>query len=43
MDDGFMKTSDECLNYFGVDLERGLSPGQVDTNRKKYGPNGENK
>merc|ERR1712142_538212 len=39
MDDGFMKTSDECLNYFGVDLERGLSPGQVDTNRKKYGPN----
>jgi len=26
-------------NYFGVDLERGLSPGQVDTNRKKYGPN----
>merc|ERR1712036_59957 len=34
-----MKTGDECLSYFGVDLERGLAPGQVETNRKKYGPN----
>ena len=36
-----MKTSEECLGFFGVDLEAGLSPGQVETNRKKYGPNGE--
>ena len=34
-----MKTSEECLGFFGVDLERGLSPGQVETNRKKYGLN----
>merc|ERR1712142_905053 len=39
MEDGYMKTGDECLSYFGVDLERGLAPGQVETNRKKYGPN----
>jgi len=39
MEDGFQRTSDECLSYFGVDLERGLSPSQVETNRKKYGPN----
>ena len=41
MEDGFMKTSDECISYFGVDSERGLSGRQVDDNRKKYGPNGE--
>jgi len=34
-----MKTSDECISYFGVDSERGLSGRQVDDNRKKYGPN----
>merc|ERR1711887_486825 len=34
-----MKTSEECLGFFGVDEERGLSPGQVDTNIKKYGLN----
>jgi len=39
MDDGYMKTSEECLGFFGVDEERGLSPGQVDTNIKKYGLN----
>merc|ERR1711892_727093 len=39
MDDGYQKTSEECLGFFGVDEERGLSPGQVETNRKKYGPN----
>ena len=36
-----MKTSDECISYLGVDAERGLSPRQVEDNRKKYGPNGE--
>ena len=41
MEDGFMKTSDECISYFGVDAERGLSSRQVEDNRKKYGPNGE--
>ena len=41
MEDGFMKTSDECISYFGVDSERGLSGRQVEDNRKKYGPNGE--
>lgn len=41
MEDGFMKTSEECIGYFGVDAERGLSARQVEDNRKKYGPNGE--
>ena len=41
MEDGFMKTADECVGYFGVDAERGLSQRQVEENRKKYGPNGE--
>ena len=41
MEDGFMKTSDECISYFGVDAERGLTSRQVEDNRKKYGPNGE--
>ena len=36
-----MKTADECVGYFGVDAERGLSQRQVEDNRKKYGPNGE--
>merc|ERR1712110_110669 len=39
MEDGFMKTADECVGYFGVDAERGLSQRQVEDNRKKYGPN----
>ena len=41
MEDGFQKTSDECIAYFRVDYERGLSSSQVEENRKKYGPNGE--
>jgi len=39
MEDAFMKTSDECISYLGVDADRGLSPRQVEDNRKKYGPN----
>lgn len=41
MEDGHMKTVDETLNYFGTDLERGLSIDQVKRNQEKYGPNGE--
>ena len=41
MEDAFMKTTDACVGYFGVDAERGLSQRQVEDNRKKYGPNGE--
>merc|ERR1712032_558745 len=39
MEDGYQKTSGECVGYFGVDSERGLSQRQVEDNRKKYGPN----
>lgn len=39
MDDGYQKTWQECTNFFGVDEERGLSPGQVENLKKKYGPN----
>lgn len=36
-----MKTVDETLNFFGTDLERGLSIDQIKRNHEKYGPNGE--
>merc|ERR1712209_128369 len=39
MEDGFQKTWEECTQYFRVDEERGLSPGQVEEYKKKYGPN----
>ena len=35
------KSSEEVLNYFGADRERGLSIEQVKKNQEKYGPNGE--
>ena len=34
------KTSQEVLDYFGTDRERGLSLSQVKENQEKYGPNG---
>jgi len=34
-----MKTSEECVSYFQVDADRGLSQNQVESLRKKYGPN----
>lgn len=40
MEDGHAKTVDEVLNYFGTDLERGLSTDQIKRNQDKYGPNG---
>merc|ERR1712168_916209 len=39
MEDGYQKTWEECTGYFRVDEERGLSPGQVEEHKKKYGPN----
>lgn len=41
MEDGHAKTVDEVLNYFGTDIERGLSTDQIKRNQEKYGPNGE--
>lgn len=40
MEDGHIKSVDEVLNYFGTDLERGLSIDQIKRNQAKYGPNG---
>lgn len=40
MEDGHIKTVDECLNYFQADPERGLALDQVKRNQDKYGPNG---
>lgn len=40
MEDGFMKTWEQCCDYFGVNVDRGLSPSQVKSNLDKYGPNG---
>ncbi|XP_023329437.1 calcium-transporting ATPase sarcoplasmic/endoplasmic reticulum type isoform X2 [Eurytemora carolleeae] len=39
MEDGYMKTWEECTAHFQVDEERGLSPSQVEANKKKYGLN----
>ena len=36
-----MKTWEQCCDYFGVNVDRGLSPSQVKSNLDKYGPNGE--
>jgi len=40
MEDGFMKTWQECCSNFNVNPEVGLSTSQVQGNRDKYGPNG---
>jgi len=39
MEDGYMKTWQQCCDYFNVNTERGLSPDQVKKNLDKYGPN----
>lgn len=41
MEDGHAKTTEEVINYFNVDPERGLTPDQIKRNQEKYGPNGE--
>lgn len=40
MEDGHCKSSEEVINYFNVDPERGLTLDQVKRNQEKYGPNG---
>ncbi|MGH0168057.1 UNVERIFIED_CONTAM: hypothetical protein FKN15_072065 [Acipenser sinensis] len=40
MDNGHSKEVAECLAYFGVNENSGLSPEQVKKNMEKYGPNG---
>lgn len=39
MEDGYMKTWQQCCDYFNVNTERGLNPDQVKKNLEKYGPN----
>ncbi|XP_069044434.1 sarcoplasmic/endoplasmic reticulum calcium ATPase 1 isoform X2 [Lepisosteus oculatus] len=39
MDNGHSKTTEECLAYFGVNENTGLSPEQVKKNLSKYGFN----
>ena len=41
MEDAHMKTAEEVAEYFRVDIDKGLSEGQVKSNLDKYGPNGE--
>lgn len=41
MEDGYMKTWQECCNHFNVNPEHGLSIDQVKKMREKYGLNGE--
>jgi Cation transporter/ATPase, N-terminus len=40
MEDGFAKTSEEVLKFFGTNEEVGLTPDQVKQLQAKYGPNG---
>ncbi len=42
MEDGYMKTWQECCDHFAVNPEHGLTTDQVKKNRDKYGPNGKN-
>ncbi|XP_078393123.1 sarcoplasmic/endoplasmic reticulum calcium ATPase 1-like, partial [Cetorhinus maximus] len=39
MDNGHVKTTEECVAYFGVSEHTGLSPEQVKKSFDKYGPN----
>jgi len=39
MDDGHMYPSEDVYKHFGVEIEHGLSAGQVAANQEKYGPN----
>lgn len=41
MENAHTKTPAECLAFFGVNMETGLTPDQVKKNLAKYGPNGE--
>ena len=40
MEDGYMKTWEQCCDHFGVNVDRGLTQDQVKKNLDKYGPNG---
>lgn len=39
MENGHCKTYQEVADFFGTDLEKGLSPEQVKRLTEKYGPN----
>jgi Ca2+ transporting ATPase len=39
MEDGHMKTWEECASYFNVNQDVGLTPAQVKANQEKYGLN----
>ncbi|XP_049938241.1 calcium-transporting ATPase sarcoplasmic/endoplasmic reticulum type isoform X1 [Schistocerca serialis cubense] len=39
MEDAHVKTVEEVVNYFNVDIDRGLTPDQVKKYQEKYGPN----
>lgn len=41
MENGHTKTFQEVADFFGTDLEKGLTPEQVKRLTEKYGPNGE--
>lgn len=40
MENGHCKTYQEVADFFGTDLEKGLTPEQVKRLTEKYGPNG---
>lgn len=40
MDQAWAKSKEECLKYFNVEEDRGLSEDQVAKAQEKYGPNG---
>ncbi len=41
MELGHTKTWQEVLDYYGTDIDKGLSEEQVRKNQEKYGPNGQ--
>jgi Ca2+ transporting ATPase len=40
MELGHTKTWQEVLDYYGTNIDKGLSEEQVRKNQEKYGPNG---
>lgn len=40
MEQAYTKTVEDVSDYFGVDLESGLTDDQIKKSRDRYGPNG---
>jgi hypothetical protein len=40
MDDAFIKSTEEVLDFFQVDIDKGLTQNQVEDSTRRFGKNG---